>query len=365
MKRNDFMDIIKGLSIFCVVIGHAAWEITTQAFAIPVGPFVYMFHLAAFFFCAGYLFKIDDEFQLGNYIVKRLKSLYLPFIKYSFAYVLIRNIFISLNVLEGVPYTLPDYIIVITNLLTFNGVGEFLAPFWFLPVMFWAMILFALIMSITHGLNKRIQTLLRLMLITLSGCIGLYTTERFFGLLYNIQIAYLMIPIVSLGYIFRKFESYISGYINAITTIIAFMILALVVHSNIGIIELSKFCIINHWVFYPVTIIGIWFCLGIGKGISQIVPLKNLCILAGRKSFQIMACHIACFKLIDLVYLSLFSTAISNLASFPRSFEHLWPLYILSGILFPLGIDWLLTKVYRTAKLRERIYMYVNKIKQK
>ena len=53
MKRNDFMDIIKGLSIFCVVIGHAAWEITTQAFAIPVGPFVYMFHLAAFLFCAG------------------------------------------------------------------------------------------------------------------------------------------------------------------------------------------------------------------------------------------------------------------------------------------------------------------------
>ena len=57
--RNEFIDILRGIGISSVVLGHA---FNTDLFFSPdvnnVRKFVYIYHLFIFFWCSGYLFSV-------------------------------------------------------------------------------------------------------------------------------------------------------------------------------------------------------------------------------------------------------------------------------------------------------------------
>ena len=67
-ENSHVFSIMKGLGIIFVVVGHTSYS--------PVHNFVYLFHLAVFYFVAGYFFKdkyIDDKLL---FLWKKIKSLY-------------------------------------------------------------------------------------------------------------------------------------------------------------------------------------------------------------------------------------------------------------------------------------------------
>ena len=64
--------------------------------------------------------------------------------------------------------------------------------------------------------------------------------------------------------------------VNPAGLVVSFLTLVWVVELDIGIIELIRYQIINHYVFYPVTICGIWFCLCLGKLIGKSRRLTGL-----------------------------------------------------------------------------------------
>lgn len=64
-KRNIEIDIIKGLAIVLMVLGHAE---------TPIHNFIYLFHMAVFFIAAGYFYKekSSDSIQsVIQYIIKK------------------------------------------------------------------------------------------------------------------------------------------------------------------------------------------------------------------------------------------------------------------------------------------------------
>ena len=71
-KRDEFVDIVKGIGIISIVVGHASWDLIIGGYVIHIGSFVYLYHLAIFLFCSGYLFKepIQDYWM---FIAKKLK----------------------------------------------------------------------------------------------------------------------------------------------------------------------------------------------------------------------------------------------------------------------------------------------------
>ena len=75
-KRDLFVDAVKGIGIISIVIGHASWDIPFGGHVIHAGPFVYLYHLAVFAFCTGYLFKPDIP-DIWSYIGKKAKGLVL------------------------------------------------------------------------------------------------------------------------------------------------------------------------------------------------------------------------------------------------------------------------------------------------
>ena len=94
IKRNKLIDICKGIGIISIVIGHASWNIPIGNIDIPIGPFVYLYHLAIFFFCSGFLYK-KEENDWGEFLKKKIKALYFPFVIYSVSFLLFRNFFIT------------------------------------------------------------------------------------------------------------------------------------------------------------------------------------------------------------------------------------------------------------------------------
>src|SRR5574344_1621304 len=91
-NKNNYISTAKALGIIFMVIGHS--QCPTLLHNI-----IYMFHMPLFFFCSGYFFhKLNEKEAILPFIKKKIKGLYLPYIKWSIAFLLLHNIFFSLNI---------------------------------------------------------------------------------------------------------------------------------------------------------------------------------------------------------------------------------------------------------------------------
>lgn len=350
-SRDPYIDIVKGIGIFSIVVGHASWEIPVAGVNLKVGPFVYLYHLAIFFFCSGYLYK-EEISDFWGYVAKKLKGLYKPFIMYTLLYFLFRNLFIHMGIVQAKPYTLGSQAVSLTNALAFYSIGEFVSAFWFLPVLFFGLSFYTAVIYLTAKIKVfYVREAIRIVCYIIFGCVGLIATERGYGLVYNIQISYLMIPIIALGHYFALYKEKLGKCVNIIGLLISFVGLIWVIQLDIGIIELSKFMIINRYAFYPVTLCGIWFCLCLAKLFNKGKLFTKVFALAGQLSFDIMALHFLAFKLVDYVVCRVLGQ-MDNVGAFPHTFLALWPVYYIVGMAFPIGARKCAQWVVETIKTR-------------
>jgi len=55
MERDAYIDILKGIGIISIVIGHSSWILPITK--IPIGPIVYSYHLMIFYLLQGCVLK--------------------------------------------------------------------------------------------------------------------------------------------------------------------------------------------------------------------------------------------------------------------------------------------------------------------
>ena len=83
-ENSHVFSIMKGLGIIFVVAGHTAYS--------PVHNFVYLFHLAVFYFVARHFLRdksIDDQLL---FLWKKIIRLWFPLIGYGFVFMLSHNL---------------------------------------------------------------------------------------------------------------------------------------------------------------------------------------------------------------------------------------------------------------------------------
>lgn len=331
--RNLFLDAVKGFGIISVVIGHSIASIQIGNYIIKVGVFVYLYHLALFAFCAGFFIN-QEKINYWQYISKKIKSLYIPFLIYSMIYIFLRPILGYWGIIEANNLELSQIIISISNVLAFHGVGELLGALWYVPMLFFAIAIFGAIISATKNMsNSPIKEIARILMICGIGTIGIVAVEYQMGLWYNMQISFLMIPIVALGSYFSRFN--MDKYLNVAGLIGSFLILLFVTYGDIGRIELSQNMIINRWLFYPVTFCGIYFALAFIKYISRNYLVEKTLVLLGKYSFDIMTMHFLAFKVIDYIVCTMRNEK-ELLSVFPHTYTDLWLVYIICGLALPI-----------------------------
>jgi len=141
MNRLGYLDIMRGIAIWLVVIGHVIQYNNCEGWLHhPVFEWIYSFHLPLFFFVSGFLAErtchVESVRDLPLYIWKKVRSLLLPLIVWS---LLVKNFFFSA--------TLP-----------LIGVDDFLNVFaerglWFLKYLFSISILFVIFHLISRLLG--------------------------------------------------------------------------------------------------------------------------------------------------------------------------------------------------------------------
>lgn len=138
--RDPVIDILKGIAIILVVVGH-----------IPYTPWVlrawiYTFHVPLFFACSGMLFSLHHYPRFCSFLLSRARGLLLPILTLG---ILARFLQVLLSFLISlIPGAQPGYAIppdplhTLLSLLAGNRVHEYYYSFWFLYALFLAEILF-------------------------------------------------------------------------------------------------------------------------------------------------------------------------------------------------------------------------------
>lgn len=336
-QHDNVFDIMKGLAIISVVAGHCS---------VPViEGFVNQYHLATFYFVAGYFFSpryIDDT---KSFVVKRVKRLYFPFVCYGLAFLLLHNAFCLLGLYRAdALYSTGDFFRNGLRLLfQLTSFEPFMGAMWFAPSLLMVSIAYVAVRKIS-GLHSLKTAWGGVILCTLIGflCIKLHVKNPL-----CIWNAMIVVMIYHLGAVFKQHQL-LQRYVNSGVTFACIMLtFALYMLGDIVRLQPSEMISNNPLLFFVVPIIGVAMVYGVSKWISR-TRIAGVMALCGVLSFEIMALHFICFKLVAIAHVFIEGGGFSHLSDFPVYGENLawWtPLYVLVGCGMPIIIYKLVTRL--------------------
>ena len=167
VKRDSTIDIIKGLGIILMVMGHSGFPFTRV---------IYMFHMAIFFMASGYLWKdnhVRDWKGLKRFFWRRIKALWLPYIVANGIFVLLNNFFIIIGLYSVAPssaaalqgaspqvwFDMGTTLKELLKTLLFLGGSQMGGAFWFLRTLFAISVGHALVVYISVTFRKSMKYL--------------------------------------------------------------------------------------------------------------------------------------------------------------------------------------------------------------
>lgn len=301
-KRSKFIDVMKGILIAFVVIGHLPFfEYNSRTLTL-----IYSFHMPAFLIIGGMLSHIDKNTKLSSIILKRIKTTLIPYFSfYIISFFLIPIDTSTTNHLAAVK-------------AVFRGLGDPVnsinLPLWFLTFYFVAMTTFEIIEYISYRISEKLSkknnyqtiVILNLIFITIFMTIS-YIYARIYKmprLPFNIEVATFCLLFVFIG---KLISVYVKPILNDIISskpkrnkfiIVAFFVIILftiiwyVYSMKNGRIDLNARDYKNALYMYCDAILGFIIFAYIGYIISTIPFISSIISYIGKNSIYILAYHI-------------------------------------------------------------------------
>ena len=190
-EREHVFDIMKGIGIFLVVLGHVVRTCEIGPFSLP--SFIYSFHMPLFFFVSGMLYHERNHF-LKNISIK-LGVPYISFAFLSYAY----WFFFESKYRSA---TDVDSLVQFTNIffpMNIYGGYAFNVVLWFLPALFFCSVLFYLFSKICKG---------RLLFLMFFILLVVIYDSLFYKVFIPFYIPQAMcaIPFFAMGYVFQRYR---------------------------------------------------------------------------------------------------------------------------------------------------------------
>ena len=348
MKRNETIDLIKGLGIFLVVLGHSAF---------PLKSYIYLFHMPIFFMASGYCFNMKNSASsaaLGQYVGKKVKGLYVPYVLFNAIFWLSHNLLISLNICTDNPafsapmqkLTFPQLWARLNHCLHFNpgGTHQLAGADWFVLVLFYITLVFAAACFIT-GLFKNRP--LQHILLVLSGVAALlmgYALQK-----KELSLEGFWTPAITgyslyvLGFYLRSLPEKVNVFLEKAKYIILVAGIPLFyLAGKYGSISLN----VNHFET-PLFLVGCsllgWFWLQAWAHILvKIKYVKEFVVYLSKSSLFILFLHFIAFKAVSAIQVLVYKEEAYMLASFPllRTDGLWWIAYTVAGVLLPVAVKW-------------------------
>lgn len=334
-QRNNIVDILKALGIISVIIGHAGGTIPFVNVSLP--SFVYTYHLMVFFFALGLCYS-EDKYAAhpDQYIGKRIFGTIKYYIGYNTIFVLLHNLLGKLGLISASPYTPSDMFIWIASGSVASTNESMLGAFWFLPFYMVSCTLLTFCMYLASLLPEKASKFKNMLQATLCiscGAFGLFFNCKGMYLAYHIQTSFLAVPVIYSGYLCRGILKNLNIWLSRIGTVICACIMIFLIKKFHIAIELSANVVNSYLSFYPITAVGILFCVLLSNCIHYHAWLSRAFAFIGRNSFHYMALHFLTFKLVDLVVSYYRGSSIETRMMFPTSYNDLWFVYIIASIM--------------------------------
>lgn len=325
---DSTISLMKGIAIISVLVGHASGELS---FADKL---VNQYHLATFFFIAGYFVKQRDIDYIFIYVWKKVKSLYIPFVLICSSVVCMLLIISEIIIGRGSLFL--ELKQKLACIIQGYWVSNMLESMWFVIYLFYASIMFILLKWIIKvcklGDLFGILLLITLLLFDRYLLIGngdlssftmtlFYTTFMFFGCSFRqIKTSY---DILSGS---RKTQCF------RLMLLLATMVFSVLI-SELGSVQGMRLRSEQVFVVLLMSIIGFLFVYDLAQLLPKNNIFTNIIEWCGKHSFAIMAFHAVGFRIVNLFRCSgSWSLASTYSFNMPDNVLLYVPLYIISGL---------------------------------
>lgn len=247
-KRDQSLDILRGIGIFLMVFDHVGW-----------GSFVHIyiqsFHMPLFFIVSGYLWKNEDLSSLAK---KRFKTLMIPYAVFATCFLLLQIV----PVLGGGHRFLNSLKAVLLYPTDIDNMP--IAPaLWFLPCMF--------LTSISYSLLSRLDFKLKSSIIVFIAALGMvYSSLNDSMLPFAIEPMTVALGCMLVGELIKKNNNRVMEWLDKSWIIILLLIVEAMLAILNGSVDMRSARYHNCFLYLFNGIAGTLAYWGIAKRISSI-----------------------------------------------------------------------------------------------
>lgn len=292
VQRLDYLDMVKGIGIILVVLGHSTYA------GENLLTWIASFHMPLFFIVSGMLLQYTNEEEKSMKVIckKKMKSIMLPYFSFTIIYLIMDGLLMALHI--GSKTWIAFFYEMVGSITLFG-----ISTLWFLPALFFGEIVFLYI-------RKKKSHILTIGIgIFFAVVIGL--THSFFDTNYPLYNAiYYLIPgyfIIFLyrsaaAYIFILLGYYVKGFlkeenkvmIKEIALGVACLLAGMAIAFANGRVDLHSVVFKNNIYFYTSAFTGTMGIVLLCKNFIIVIKYKllNPLLAAGRNSLIIMATHL-------------------------------------------------------------------------
>jgi fucose 4-O-acetylase-like acetyltransferase len=200
-KRIEYVDILKGIGIICVLLGHNLVIQSAEKLPEVMRYIIYSFHMPLFFFLSGYVFSAKGD--AITFLKKKIKTIIVPMYIFSLVVILFNCIYYG--ALLGDNSILKWEKITTSLLPSFLGMELFgcQPTLWFLPCLFATQVLLFFLVKILK--NKEKLLIFSLFIMYLIGVINARMLHIKFP--FMLERALIAIFFVGIAFVIKTYHS--------------------------------------------------------------------------------------------------------------------------------------------------------------
>jgi len=349
--RDETFDVVKGLAIILMVLGHAGCDSSVRAW-------IYLFHMPVFFIVAGWFYRCPDDGRgVGRSVVRRFARLWWPYCFWATALILLHNCLLEIGVYTTGHYQETAYARqglfavwsageVFRRCLTVptlsGGATGLAASYWFLPALLGSTVLYLLCDFALRRFGRRRMVTLTVVAVTLAllGRYGhfklLQVLDDRFCCLRPTLTAFLFVHV---GALLRRHDLRLGRLRKGAVWLIGIVCLATtVVLSFMGRVELVDNDYPRLTFLFVSSVAGWYFLQSVAVlGGSLLRPLAYV----GRHSLSLLLLNSPTFCLVSALAIALRGDDWILLARPVVAYEGglWWLAYLVAGVLVPLMLN--------------------------
>jgi fucose 4-O-acetylase-like acetyltransferase len=352
-RRDNTVTIVKAIGIILMVWGHAV------VWGTPVCNVIYTFHMPLFFLMSGYCFKEKYLGDAKQFVIRKLKGIYIPYVAFSLIFLALHNVFTQIYIYDaGWTYGWKDFAWHTSRIVTRMSSSEYLlSPFWFLKELFWGnLIFYATYKLVKWGIEKwRLKigdlklgaewvTAIGLFVLAEVTCVLHFRVPYFTITSTTIYAAFF----IALGYLWKKSEFNPDKWWIWLLGIAA-VALEVVLVGGTAVNDRTPVTML----YYTIpAILGTMVVFNLSKYIDKVLSGwgKTVVLFLGNHTIFIVALQFLVFRLVAYCYIQMNGLPIERLLDSPTMKElasNGWGVlaYTVVGVLVPLALEYVWTIV--------------------